>query len=49
MNSYKEKLNHITTFIFDVDGVFTDGSVQLYNNEVIRTFHSRDSYVIQYA
>jgi 3-deoxy-D-manno-octulosonate 8-phosphate phosphatase (KDO 8-P phosphatase) len=49
MTSYKEKLNHITTFIFDVDGVFTDGSVQLYNDEVIRTFHSRDSYVIQYA
>jgi 3-deoxy-D-manno-octulosonate 8-phosphate phosphatase (KDO 8-P phosphatase) len=49
MISYKEKLNHITTFIFDVDGVFTDGTVQLFNDEVIRTFHSRDSYVIQYA
>jgi 3-deoxy-D-manno-octulosonate 8-phosphate phosphatase (KDO 8-P phosphatase) len=34
MISYKEKLNHITTFIFDVDGVFTDGTVQLFNDEL---------------
>jgi hypothetical protein len=25
--SYKEIMNDITTFIFDVDGVLTDGSV----------------------
>ena len=49
MKSYKEKLNSITTFIFDVDGVFTDGGVFLYNDDVIRTFNSKDGYVIQYA
>ena len=27
--SYKKKLSQITTFIFDVDGVLTDGSVIL--------------------
>ena len=27
--SYKEYLQHITTFIFDVDGVLTDGKVYL--------------------
>ena len=29
--SYKKKLSQITTFIFDVDGVLTDGSVILEN------------------
>jgi len=27
--SYKEYLHHIDTFVFDVDGVFTDGTVQI--------------------
>jgi 3-deoxy-D-manno-octulosonate 8-phosphate phosphatase (KDO 8-P phosphatase) len=49
MTSYKEKLNNITTFIFDVDGVFTDGAVLLYNDDVVRTFNSKDGYVVQYA
>jgi 3-deoxy-D-manno-octulosonate 8-phosphate phosphatase (KDO 8-P phosphatase) len=49
MKSYKEKLNSITTFIFDVDGVFTDGGVFFYNYYLIRTFNSKDGYVIQYA
>ena len=25
--NYKEKLNEINTFIFDIDGVFTDGTI----------------------
>ncbi|MDP4797565.1 MAG: HAD hydrolase family protein [Crocinitomicaceae bacterium] len=49
MTSYKEKLNKITTFIFDVDGVLTNGNVILFNNEMVRTFNSRDAYAIQYA
>ena len=49
MTSYKEKLNKITTFIFDVDGVLTNGNVILFNNEMLRTFNSRDAYAIQYA
>lgn len=49
MISYKEKLNTITTFIFDVDGVFTDGNVLLYNDDVVRTFNSKDAYAVQYA
>jgi 3-deoxy-D-manno-octulosonate 8-phosphate phosphatase (KDO 8-P phosphatase) len=49
MKSYKEKLRDVTTFIFDVDGVFTDGSVTLFNNEVVRTLSSRDGYAVQYA
>lgn len=49
MTSYKEGLNNITTFIFDVDGVLTDGSVTLYKDEIVRTLNSRDGYAIQYA
>jgi len=49
MTSYKEKLNPVTTFIFDVDGVLTDGSVILYNDEVVRTLNSRDGYSLQFA
>ena len=47
--NYKEGLNKITTFIFDVDGVLTNGDVILHNNGVIRTMNSRDGYAIQYA
>lgn len=49
MTSYKELLNKITTFIFDVDGVLTNGSVALFNNEMARTLSSRDAYALQYA
>ena len=49
MTSYKEKLNPVTTFIFDVDGVLTDGSVIMYKDEVVRTLNSRDGYALQFA
>ncbi len=50
MSTYKETLNNITTFVFDVDGVLTDGSVLLLPpNEMIRTMHTRDGYAMQLA
>lgn len=49
MTSYKEKLNHVTTFIFDVDGVLTNGEIILFKGEMARTLNSRDGYAIQYA
>lgn len=49
MISYKEKLPAITTFIFDVDGVITNGQVYLIDNEVVRSLNSRDGYALQYA
>lgn len=49
MISYKEKLAKVTTFIFDVDGVLTDGAVMLIKDEVVRTLNSRDGYALQYA
>lgn len=48
--NYKELLNHISTFIFDVDGVLTDGGVTLYpNQEPVRKFNSKDGFVLQLA
>ncbi len=49
MTSYKHALNHINTFIFDVDGVFTDGKVYLLKDEIVRTLNSKDAYALQYA
>lgn len=49
MTSYKEKLPNITTFVFDVDGVLTNGEVLLMNEGVVRTLNSKDGYALQYA
>ncbi|HSD08970.1 HAD-IIIA family hydrolase [Flavobacterium sp.] len=48
--SYKEIMNDITTFIFDVDGVLTDGSVFVSNEgEMLRTMNIRDGYAMKAA
>ena len=45
-----EHFKHITTFIFDVDGVMTDGTLQVTNaGDSLRTFHTRDGYAIRRA
>jgi len=44
------KLKQINTFIFDVDGVLTDGSVFVTEGgDQCRTFNTRDGYAIQLA
>jgi len=48
--SLKERLQRITTFIFDIDGVMTDGSViALESGEQPRIFNVRDGYGINRA
>lgn len=47
--NYKIKLKDITTFIFDVDGVLTDGSVTIFQNDLLRTLSAKDGYALQYA
>lgn len=49
MKSYKEILPNIKVFMFDVDGVFTDGNVILMGGDVVRILNSRDGYAVQYA
>ena len=48
--SYKEYLEHITTFIFDVDGVLTNGSViVLQDGDMLRQMNVKDGYAMKKA
>ena len=48
--SILEKFKSITTFVFDVDGVMTDGSVQVFDTgEQLRTMSTKDGYCLQLA
>ncbi len=48
--SYKEYLNHITTFIFDVDGVLTDGTITITTTgEQLRRMNIKDGYAMKTA
>lgn len=48
--SYKELMNDITTFVFDVDGVLTDSSVVVTTEgEILRTMNIRDGYAMKAA
>jgi 3-deoxy-D-manno-octulosonate 8-phosphate phosphatase (KDO 8-P phosphatase) len=50
MRNYKEKLHKISTFIFDYDGVLSDGKVLLSDGgEQLRSVHAKDGYILQYA
>ncbi len=50
LKTYKEILTDIDSFLFDVDGVFTDNRVLLYPGlDPVRVFHSRDAYAVQHA
>ena len=45
-----EKLQKITTMIFDVDGVFTDGSLLVTDQgELLRTMNAKDGYAVKIA
>lgn len=48
--SYKEYLGQITTFIFDVDGVFTDGTLLINSEgEMLRKMNVKDGYALKTA
>ena len=48
--SYKEHLNQINTFVFDVDGVLTDGTIQISTKgELLRTMNTKDGYAMKMA
>ena len=50
MESFLNKLKDITTFIFDVDGVLTDGSIFVTEAGVqSRSFNIKDGYALQLA
>ena len=48
--SYKEIMPQITTFVFDVDGVLTDGTVTIFpNGDLIRKMNTKDGYALRTA
>ena len=48
--SYKEYLSQITTFVFDVDGVFTDGMLHVTTSgEMLRKMNVKDGYALKTA
>ena len=50
MKNYKEILPDITTLIFDVDGVLTDGTVTIFpDGEMVRRMNIKDGYALKTA
>lgn len=48
--NYKELLNQIRCFVFDVDGVLTNGNLFISEQgELLRTMHVKDGFAMQYA
>ena len=48
--NYKAKLEEIELFVFDYDGVFTDGIVLLMDNGTnVRRANTRDGFAVQWA
>lgn len=48
--SYKEIMNQIRTFVLDVDGVLTDGSLHIDpSGELLRTMNVKDGYAMKVA
>ena len=48
--SYKEIMPQITTFIFDVDGVLTDGKITIFpDGQLIRSMNIKDGYALKTA
>lgn len=45
-----DQFKRVKAFVFDIDGVLTDGTVQVTEQgEQLRTFHIRDGYALQLA
>lgn len=50
MSNYKALLTQVNTFIFDYDGVMTDGKLMLqHNGQPLRTANVKDGYSLQLA
>lgn len=48
--NFKQRLNLIKAFCFDIDGVLTDGTITIHSDDTIsRTVFARDAYAIQHA
>jgi len=50
MPTFKQKLKHVKGFIFDVDGVFTDGKIYILpDGKQMRNMSVKDGYAVHFA
>ena len=50
MTNFKDKLKNIKAFVFDIDGVWTNGWVYVdAQGKQMRTTNAKDGYAVQYA
>jgi 3-deoxy-D-manno-octulosonate 8-phosphate phosphatase (KDO 8-P phosphatase) len=47
--SILDQFKQVKTFVFDVDGVLTDGTLLVFENEFIRRMHIKDGFALQLA
>ena len=50
MGNFKEDIARTEAFVFDVDGVFTDGNIMpLADGDFLRAYNAKDGYALGYA
>ena len=49
MGNFKEDIARCEAFVFDVDGVFTDGGITPFGDDFIRRYYAKDGYAVSYA
>ena len=49
MGNFKEDIVRTEAFVFDVDGVFTDGGITPFGDDFIRRYYAKDGYAVSYA
>jgi 3-deoxy-D-manno-octulosonate 8-phosphate phosphatase (KDO 8-P phosphatase) len=50
MSNFKEDLKKVKAFVFDVDGVFTDGGIYcMGDGEQVRKMNAKDGFAIRFA
>ena len=50
MGNFKEDIAQVEAFVFDVDGVMTDGGIiPTAEGDFIRRYHAKDGYALAYA
>ncbi|TAL59775.1 MAG: HAD-IIIA family hydrolase [Bacteroidetes bacterium] len=48
--NFKQLIKDVKSFVFDIDGVLTDGSIMVMENgQMVRTMNTRDGYALQHA
>lgn len=50
MSNFKEDLKKVKAFVFDIDGVFTDGKMYcMADGEQVRSFNAKDGFAVRWA